>query len=197
MLNLKAVFQNGVVNSNGTTGGNTTTGGTATTDPTANVKSNFKNIEIDFSAAKNLSNGGKSSLKMENGTTKGQDTGKRLGAMIGLTVDQSGKIYGSYDNGNTELLGQIAVAQFANASGLEKVGNNCYQTTLNSGEFDGVGVAVDADGSKIESGQLEMSNVDLSGQFTDMIITQRGFQANSRVITVSDTLLEELINLKR
>ena len=56
---------------------------------------------------------------------------------------------------------------------------------------------VDADGSKINSGQLEMSNVDLSGQFTDMIITQRGFQANSRVITVSDTLLEELINLKR
>ena len=117
--------------------------------------------------------------------------------MIGLSVDQSGKIYASYDNGNTELLGQIAVAQFANASGLEKIGDNCYQTTLNSGEFDGVGVAVDADGSTINSGQLEMSNVDLSGQFTDMIITQRGFQANSRVITVSDTLLEELINLKR
>ena len=63
------------------------------------------------------------------------------------------------------------MAQFANASGLEKIGDNCYQTTLNSGEFDGVGVAVDADGSKINSGQLEMSNVDLSGQFTDMIIT--------------------------
>ena len=59
--------------------------------------------------------------------------------MIGLAVDQSGKIYASYDNGNTELLGQIAVAQFANASGLEKIGDNCYQTTLNSGEFDGVG----------------------------------------------------------
>jgi flagellar hook protein FlgE len=94
-------------------------------------------------------------------------------------------------------LGQIAVAQFANASGLEKVGNNCYQTTLNSGEFDGIGREVDADGSSINSGQLEMSNVDLAAQFTDMIITQRGFQANSRVITVSDTLLEELINLKR
>ena len=87
--------------------------------------------------------------------------------------------------------------QKSNASGLEKVGNNCYQTTLNSGEFDGIGVAVDADGSSIDSGELEMSNVDLSGQFTDMIVTQRGFQANSRVITTSDTLLEELINLKR
>ena len=160
-------------------------------------KSNFKDINVDFSTSTNVSNGSKSTLKVEKGTSVGKETGKKNGAMIGLSVDQSGKIYASYDNGNTELLGQIAVAQFANASGLEKIGDNCYQTTLNSGEFDGVGVAVDADGSKINSGQLEMSNVDLSGQFTDMIITQRGFQANSRVITVSDTLLEELINLKR
>ena len=160
-------------------------------------KSNFKDINVDFSTSTNVGHGGKSTLKVEKGTSVGKETGKKNGAMIGLAVDQSGKIYASYDNGNTELLGQIAVAQFANASGLEKIGDNCYQTTLNSGEFDGVGVAVDADGSKINSGQLEMSNVDLSGQFTDMIITQRGFQANSRVITVSDTLLEELINLKR
>ena len=160
-------------------------------------ESNFKDINVDFSTSTNVGHGGKSTLKVEKGTSVGKETGKKNGAMIGLAVDQSGKIYASYDNGNTELLGQIAVAQFANASGLEKIGDNCYQTTLNSGEFDGVGVAVDADGSKINSGQLEMSNVDLSGQFTDMIITQRGFQANSRVITVSDTLLEELINLKR
>lgn len=160
-------------------------------------KSNFKDINVDFSTSTNVGHGGKSTLKVEKGTSVGKETGKKNGAMIGLAVDQSGKIYASYDNGNTELLGQIAVAQFANASGLEKIGDNCYQTTLNSGEFDGVGVAVDADGSKINSGQLEMSNVDLSGQFTDMIITQRGFQANSRIITVSDTLLEELINLKR
>ena len=160
-------------------------------------KSNFKDINVDFSKSTNVGHGGKATLKMDKGTSVGKETGKKNGEMIGLSVDQSGKIYASYDNGNTELLGQIAVAQFANASGLEKIGDNCYQTTLNSGEFDGVGVAVDADGSKINSGQLEMSNVDLSGQFTDMIITQRGFQANSRVITVSDTLLEELINLKR
>ena len=81
--------------------------------------------------------------------------------------------------------------------GGEKVGENCYQTTLNSGDFDGIGVEISGDGSSIASGQLEMSNVDLSSQFTDMIVTQRGFQANSRVITTSDTLLEELINLKR
>ena len=123
--------------------------------------------------------------------------GKKLGALTGLSIDTSGQIWGSYDNGNTVLLCQMAVAQFANASGLEKVGENCYTTTLNSGDFDGIGVAITADGSKMTSGQLEMSNVDLSAEFTDMITTQRGFQANSRIITVSDTLLEELVNLKR
>ena len=160
-------------------------------------KSNFKDIEIDFSKSMNYDNGGTSTFKMLKGDSTGDGAGKKLGALTGISVDQQGRIHGSYDNGNTILLGQIAVAQFANASGLEKVGNNCYQTTLNSGEFDGIGVEVNADGSAINSGELEMSNVDLSGQFTDMIVTQRGFQANSRVITTSDTLLEELINLKR
>ena len=123
--------------------------------------------------------------------------GKKMGALIGLSVDNNGRIFGTYDNGNNTILGQMAVAQFANASGLEKVGDNCYATTLNSGEFDGIGVEVTADGSKMSSGELEMSNVDLSAEFTQMITTQRGFQANSRVITTSDTLLEELVNLKR
>jgi flagellar hook protein FlgE len=136
-------------------------------------------------------------LKELKGDTDGDGSGKKLGALTGLSVSNDGKIYGSYDNGNTILLGQIAVARFANASGLEKVGENCYQTTLNSGEFDGIGVEITADGSTISSGELEMSNVDLSTEFTSMIVTQRGFQANSRVITTSDTLLEELINLKR
>lgn len=160
--------------------------------------SNFKDINIDFSRSLNQYNGGTSTMKTLKGSAAGGDgAGKRVGKLTGLQVDQTGKVYGSYDNGNTELLCQLAAAQFANASGLEKVGENCYQTTLNSGEFDGIGVEISADGSKMNSGELEMSNVDLSGQFTDMIVTQRGFQANSRVITVSDTLLEELINLKR
>ena len=159
--------------------------------------SNFKDIVIDFSKTMNYNNNGTSTAKMLKGDIVGDGTGKKLGALTGLTVDTDGKVYGSYDNGNTVLLCQISVAQFANASGLEKVGNNCYQTTLNSGEFDGIGIEITADGSKISTGELEMSNVDLSAQFTDMIITQRGFQANSRVITTSDTLLEELINLKR
>ncbi len=160
---------------------------------------NFENITIDFSKTQNTNNGGKSTVTMDTGNVDNPSLGKgkKLGDMIGLSVDNNGKIYGTYDNGNTELLGQIAVAQFANASGLEKIGENCYATTLNSGEFDGIGREIQADGSKMTSGELEMSNVDLSQEFTQMITTQRGFQANSRVITTSDTLLEELVNLKR
>lgn len=159
--------------------------------------SNFEDINIDFSKCLNYNNNKTSTIGGQNGDLQGDGKGKALGVLNGITVSSDGKIYGSYDNGNTVLLCQIAVAQFANASGLEKVGNNCYQTTLNSGEFDGVGIEISADGSAISAGELEMSNVDLSSQFTDMIVTQRGFQANSRVITTSDTLLEELINLKR
>lgn len=159
---------------------------------------NFENIDIDFTGTKWFDNGGSSTIGMDKGDVDGKTgTGKKLGDMIGVFVDTNGKIYGSYENGNTILLGQIAVAQFANAMGLEKVGDNCYTTTLNSGEFDGIGVDITAGGGTMSTGMLEMSNVDLSSEFTEMITTQRGFQANSRIITVSDTLLEELINLKR
>ena len=164
-----------------------------------NNPTQFDDITIDFSGLKDANNGGKSTAVMSTGSIDDGVTGKgkKLGAMIGISIDNNGLITGTYDNGNTETLGQIAVAQFANASGLEKVGENCYRTTLNSGEFDGIGVEISADGSSMTSGELEMSNVDLSTEFTQMIITQRGFQANSRIITTSDTLLEELVNQKR
>ncbi len=157
----------------------------------------FSDIQIDFSTLKNLSNGGASTAAMDKGDSAGYNTGKEVGALIGLSVEQSGKIYGSYSNGNTALLGQIAVARFGNASGLESIGENCYRTTMNSGDFDGIGVEMDSDGSTIDSGTLEMSNVDLATEFTQMITTQRGYQANSRVISTSDGILEELVNLKR
>jgi fagellar hook-basal body proteins len=163
-----------------------------------NKNGNFQNITVDFSQCLNYGNGGKTTIGADAGATDGTTgKGRKLGAMTGIFIDTSGRIYGTYDNGNTELLGQIAVAQFSNASGLEKVGESCYRTTLNSGEFDGIGVEISADGSSMTTGELEMSNVDLSSEFTSMITTQRGFQANSRVITTSDTLLEELVNLKR
>lgn len=158
----------------------------------------FRNINVDFSTAGCYDNGGVPTLGTDKGAVDGiTGTGRRLGALTGLAVQENGEIYGSYDNGTRRLLGQIAVTIFANPAGLEKLGENCYQQTLNSGEFDGIGQDITADGGKMSSGVLEMSNVDLANEFTEMITTQRGFQANSRIITTSDSLLEELVNLKR
>ncbi len=157
----------------------------------------FENIQIDFSNTTMYNNSGVSTITATNGDTKGLGTGRKLGQMSGISISNDGRIYASYDNGMSRLLGQIAVAQFSNASGLEKDGDNLYKATQNSGEFDGIGVDIMSDGGYMTTGILEMSNVDLSAEFTEMITTQRGFQANSRIITVSDTLLEELINLKR
>lgn len=169
---------------------------------TANVQfsslgGNFSDITIDLSECTNYDNKGTSTIGATSGDLDGLGTGRRLGDMIGVSIQKDGMIYASYDNGMTKLLGQIATAAFANASGLEKEGDNLYSATLNSGEFDGIGVDITAGGGYMSTGQLEMSNVDLSSEFTEMITTQRGFQANSRIITVSDTLLEELTNLKR
>lgn len=158
---------------------------------------NFSDVTIDLSKCTNYDNKGTSTIGATSGDLDGLGTGRRLGDMIGVSIQKNGMIYAHYDNGMTKLLGQIATAAFANASGLEKEGDNLYSATLNSGEFDGIGVDITAGGGYMSTGQLEMSNVDLSSEFTEMITTQRGFQANSRIITVSDTLLEELTNLKR
>ncbi|MBP5625039.1 MAG: flagellar hook-basal body complex protein [Lachnospiraceae bacterium] len=169
----------------------------ATTLPDGTPMEKFSDIEMDWSASNMYNNSGTSTITAVSGDTKGLGTGRRLGNMSGITVQTNGMIYASYDNGMTQLLGQIAVAEFANAAGLEKAGENLYSASLNSGEFDGVGVDITASGGYMTTGVLEMSNVDLSAEFTEMITTQRGFQANSRIITVSDTMLEELVNLKR
>lgn len=123
--------------------------------------------------------------------------GKAVGVMRSVGIDETGKVVASYSNGDTKVIGQIAITTFANPTGLEKIGENLYAATLNSGSFDGIGQDISETGGKVVSGYLEMSNVDLADQFTTMITTQRGYQANSRIITVSDSLLEELINLKR
>ncbi len=157
----------------------------------------FQNITIDFSTLSNQGNNKVSTANATNGSLDHQGGGRMVGKMSGLSIQQDGKIYAAYDNGQSKLLGQIAVARFANASGLQKEGDNLYIATQNSGDFDGIGVDITSDGGYMTPGELEMSNVDLSGELTGMIVTQRGFQANSRIITVSDTMLEELINLKR
>lgn len=159
----------------------------------------FNNIDIDFSNSNMFNNGGTSTISATSGAGDENNTGsgRKRGEMIGVEVGQDGRITASYDNGMTKLLGQISVANFANASGLAKAGDNLYSATMNSGEFDGVGVDITSGDGSMTSGVLEMSNVDLSSEFTTMITTQRGFQANSRIISVSDTMLEELVNLKR
>lgn len=160
----------------------------------------FSDVSVDFSTVSNVNNGKVSTAGIDpgDGTSANMGAGRKRGELIGIEIGQDGKIRASYDNGMSKLLGQIAVAKFANASGLAKAGNNLYSTTMNSGDFDGIGQDITADGEgSMESGVLEMSNVDLAGEFTEMITTQRGFQANSRIITTSDTLLEELVNLKR
>ena len=157
----------------------------------------FKDISVDFSTLTMFDNNGTSTVGATSGDLDGIGTGRSLGKMIGISTQNNGMIYASYDNGMTKLLGQIATASFSNVSGLEKAGDNLYKSSRNSGDFDGIGVDVTAGGGYISTSQLEMSNVDLSQEFTEMITTQRGFQANSRIITVSDTMIEELTNLKR
>lgn len=172
----------------------------ATTKAGDNVSlGSFSDINMDWSHVTWYNNGGSSTMTATAGTEEKElGSGRKQGQMSGVSIENTGKIYASYDNGMNKLLGQIAVAKFANAAGLEKAGDNLYSATQNSGEFDGIGVDITADGTgSMTTGALEMSNVDLSAEFTEMITTQRGFQANSRIITVSDTLLEELVNLKR
>ncbi len=157
----------------------------------------FKNIDVDFSAMTMFANSGKTTIEGSKGNLKNEGKGRTAGNMSGVSIDNAGMIYGVYDNGVSKLLGQIVIARFANNSGLEAVGNSLFAESQNSGEFDGIGEDITMSGGKFNVGVLESSNVDLASEFTDMVVTQRGFQANSRIITVSDTLLEELINLKR
>lgn len=153
-------------------------------------------VEIDFSGLTMYGGSKSSKVEAKRGDRTGANGGNAPGALNGFTINTEGKIYAVYDNGDNKLLGQLAFATFPNPSGLEALGNGLYAATLNSGEFDGIGKEITSCGS-LSVGALEMSDVDLATEFTNMITTQRGFQANSRTITTSDSMLEELINLKR
>nr|WP_296076672.1 flagellar hook protein FlgE [uncultured Actinoplanes sp.] len=124
--------------------------------------------------------------------------GQAAGALTSLSysVSDSGQIIGVYSNGMKEVLGQVAMATFKNVTGLEKVGDSSFRATVNSG-YAQVGVPGSAGMGSVVSGALEMSNVDLAQEFTNLVIAQRGFQANSRIITTSDELLQELVSMKR
>ncbi len=143
-------------------------------------------ITLDFSALTQYE-GSSTALVDPSGNTEGKLESYNIGSL--------GEINGVYSNGEIIQLGQIAIAKFSNTSGLTKTANNLFQESINSGTPD-INVAGEGRGI-LSSGSLEMSNVDLAEEFTDMIVAQRGFQANTRIITTSDEILQELVNLKR
>jgi flagellar hook protein FlgE len=122
--------------------------------------------------------------------------GYTSGSLQNFSIDRTGTVTGSFTNGVNVPLAQISLADFNNPAGLLRIGDNMYQESSNSGGAV-LGYALEGSQSTLTSGALEMSNVDLAQEFTSMIIAQRGFQANSKVITTSDEMLQELVNLKR
>lgn len=122
--------------------------------------------------------------------------GRDAGTLQTFTLSPDGTLVGSFSNGASQAIGQIALATFVNPSGLQKAGSSSYTSTFNSGAAQ-LGIAGQSGIGSLTSGALEMSNVDLSQEFTNLIVAQRGFQANARIITTSDDVLQELTNLKR
>ncbi|MEH7122851.1 flagellar hook-basal body complex protein [Bacillus sp. JJ1773] len=159
-------------------------------------------VTIDLSADLNLADGGTVTLIADKLKQEGDSItalvnpdGNLSGKLESFNIGPTGEISGVYSNGQIRNLGTIALAKFSNTSGLLKAGNNLFQETINSGTAN-INVPGNGRGS-IAPGALEMSNVDLSEEFTEMITAQRGFQANTRIITTSDEILQELVNLKR
>lgn len=129
-------------------------------------------------------------------TVNATANGYTSGILNSISIDSEGRVIGYYTNGQSREDAVLAIATFTNPAGLNKVGNNLYQHSTNSG-YPLYGRAGVGGRGTIIAGALEMSNVDLAKEFTDMIVAQRGFQANSRIITVADEMLQELVNLKR
>ncbi|HEY8349390.1 MAG TPA: flagellar hook protein FlgE [Clostridia bacterium] len=145
-------------------------------------------IELDFSKI--------TCYAADNSVAPQYVDGYTSGSLVSISIGSDGVITGIYDNGQQQALGIIALSYFGNPAGLQKVGDNMYLPTPNSGEYKAFRPGSGGTGM-LNPGTLEMSNVDLSKEFTEMIITQRGFQANSRIITTSDEMLQELVSMKR
>ncbi len=146
-------------------------------------------VTFDISGITQLSTEGSVSMLTQNGLA--------AGSLTTFTVEpETGNVYGMFSNGLNSLMGQVALAKFANPAGLVRVGQNLFQQGLNSGE-PSIGAPATGGRGPIVSGYLEGSNVDMAQEFTNMILAQRGFQASSRVITTSDQMLQELVNIQR
>jgi len=162
-------------------------GGTATPDTPQSIDVNLGEIGT-LDGLSQFSGASSAVFRSQDGNTTGK--------LKGFNIDSNGMITGQFTNSTTETLGQIALADFANPGGLRREGESLFDVSANSGAAQ-VGFADGNASSKISAGTLELSNVDLSEQFTNMISTQRGFQANSRVVTTADEMLRELVNLKQ
>jgi len=173
---LSLTFTDGVLTSSGTLDLDTTPA-----DPAAR-------ITVDLSAVSSYAG-------MNTVTITGQD-GREAGTLQSFSVAKDGTLIGTFSNGDTKAVGRIALANFVNPAGLEKAGSSSYRATVNSGTPE-LGTAGTGAMGTLAGGSLEMSNVDLSQEFTNLIVAQRGFQANARIITTSDEVLQELTNLKR
>ena len=145
-----------------------------------------QNLTLDYSTVSSYAN---------LNTISNEADGYAAGSLSSVSIDGTGTITGTYTNGVKQVEAQILLARFNNAAGLTKTGNSLYQVSNNSGDKQ-PGTAEDL-GCSITSSALEMSNVDIASEFSDMIVTQRGFQSNSKIITVSDEMLETMINMKR
>ena len=165
------------------------TGGTLTVTPAATTGAPSFDFTLDLTTVTQLATPSDVALANQDGLQAGTLTGFKVAVNTGLVV-------GMYSNGLERTVGQVALANFVNPGGLEKMGQNLYSAGLNSGAPN-IGAASTGGRGTIISGYLEASNVDMGQEFTNMILAQRGFQASSRVITTSDEMLQELVNLKR
>lgn len=184
------------VSGSGTMGFNAATG--AYTDTNGSAPDGTLSLSLNDGATSpqtvNLTFGGLTQLaaaSQVNGTTDGQAPG----ALSGVNVDNTGTVTGVYSNGQKRVLGQVTLATFSNPAGLIRQGGNNFSASTAAGPAV-VGAASSGGRGQINSGYLEMSNVDLTQEFSDMILAERGFQASSHVITVSDQMLQDLVNIK-
>ena len=170
-----------------TTGKQTASTGSITLTPTDGASAS-QAIAPDFSAITQISGSSSAAPSSQNGFGPG--------TLQSFSVDQTGAISGIFNNGLTRVLGQVALSDFPNPAGLERAGNNDFQASINSG-LPSVGTALSSGLGQISTGYLEQSNVDLSNEFTNMIVTQRGFQANTKIVSTVDQMLNDVIQMKQ
>ncbi|MGI4788059.1 MAG: flagellar hook protein FlgE [Janthinobacterium lividum] len=169
------------------TGKETASTGTITLTPTDGATST-QTITPDFSSVTQIDGTSSAAPTSQNGYAPG--------TLQSFSVDDTGTISGVFNNGLTRVLGQVALADFPNAAGLERSGSDAFVTTINSG-LPTVGQALTSSLGKISTGYLEQSNVDLSSEFTNLIVAQRGFQANTKIVSTVDQLLNDVIQMKQ